>query len=181
MKKLVTATTLALFMFCFSPAQAAELSVGFVNFQTCLEKSKLGQQEESNFESMKKQMSDSLEIAHKELEQIAKNLQDKEYMEGLSPTAENELKQKCAILNEEIGRYQNQYYQLLNQAKFKMVQNLHDEVCLASQKIREAKKLSLILNEDSAFAVASSLDLTEDVVKEMNRRFDIENTGATAR
>ncbi len=57
-------------------------------------------------------MSSTLEKTDKELEEMAKKLQDQDYMDGLSPTAENDLKQKFQTLSQEFSRYQNQYYQL---------------------------------------------------------------------
>ena len=59
-------------------------NVGFVNFKTCIEKSKQGQNEKNSFDGLKKQMSDALEKTSKELEEIAKNLEDPDYMDRLS-------------------------------------------------------------------------------------------------
>nr|NGX54086.1 hypothetical protein [Chlamydiota bacterium] len=95
-------------------AHAQELSVGFVNFKTCIEKSKQGQQDRENFESIKNQMSEALEKTDKELADLGAKLEDQDYMDGLSPTAEEELKNKFPALTQEIMRYQNQYYQVLN-------------------------------------------------------------------
>ena len=158
----------------------AEMNVGFVNFKVCVEKSKHGQQEKNAFEAMKKQMTQTLEKTDKELEKLAKQLDDQDYMDGLSPAAEKELKEKFQGLSQECARYQSQYYQLLNQANYKMLQTMHDEVSLAAERVRESKKLSLLLNEDSTFAFANSLDYTEAVIAEMNKQFDHENSDAVA-
>lgn len=173
MKKLVTLLTLALVS--TGIGQADDLKLGFVNFKSCLEKSKQGMQEKNAFEALKKQMHETLESTDKELEQIAKKLEDQDYMDSLSPVAEEELKHKFQALSQEFSRYQNQYYQLLNQANYKMFQSLHELVSSASDKVREKLTLSLILNEDSVFSFASSLDVTEAVIEEMDRLYDLEN------
>lgn len=160
----------------FTKLIAADLSIGFVNFKVCVDKSKRGQQERNSLEALKKNMTDMLEKSNKELEEIAGKLQDQDYMDGLSPTAEEELKQKFQMLSQDFSRYQNQYYQLLNQANYKMLQTLHDNVSQAAEKIREKNCLSLILNEDSTFAYSNSLDYTDEVVSEMNTYFDRDNT-----
>lgn len=180
MKKIVPTLLIAVFAFGCGALKASDLNIGFVNFKVCIEKTKHGQNEKNAFEALKKQMSDALEKTDKELEDVAKKLEDRDYMDGLSPTAEEELKNKFQILSQDYARYQNQFYQLLNQANYRMLQNLHDEVSHASEKVREAKKLALILNEESAFAHISSLDYTQAVIEQMDKEFDVENRAAVA-
>ena len=48
--------------------------VALVNFKTCVEKSKLGKEEQANFDRMKKQMEDVLTEKEKFLKEIAKKL-----------------------------------------------------------------------------------------------------------
>lgn len=181
MKKFLPILVITACAFCFGKVNAADLNVGFVNFKTCVERSKQGQLEKNNFEALKKQMSDALEKTDKELEEIAKKIEDQDYMDGLSPTAEEELKQKFQMLSQEYGRYQNQFYQLLNQANYKMLQTLHEEVSHAAEKVRDKNKLSLILNEDSTFAHISSIDFTQAVIDQMDAQFDAENSGVAVK
>ncbi|MCH9625905.1 MAG: hypothetical protein S4CHLAM123_10900 [Chlamydiales bacterium] len=175
MKKLTSILLIAAAVVCFTKADAADLSVGFINFKECIEKSKQGQQEQNAFEGLKNQMTTSLEQTDKELEEMAKKLEDQDYMDGLSPTAEEELKQRFQGMSQEYARYQNQFYQLLNQANYKMLQTMHDEVSLAAEKVRAKNKLALLLNEESTFAYTSSLDFTNEVVAQMNTQYEIEN------
>lgn len=174
MKKwFVTAAAVVCF-FSLNTVQANDLNVGFVNFKKCVELSKQGKQEKNAFEAMRKQMSETLEKTDKELEEIAKRLDDKDYMDGLSPAAEEELKNKYQAMSQEFSRYQGQFYQLLNKANYEMLQTMHEEVSQAAQKVRELNHLSLILNEESTFAFSPNLDLTQQVIDIMNQRFDAE-------
>lgn len=175
MKKCIIILICASFSLLGSKCFASDLGVGFVNFKSCVEKSKSGQKEKTALESMRSQMTQTLEKTDKELEEIAKKLEDQDYMDSLSPTAEEELKAKFQNLSQDFARYQNQYYQLLNQANYKMLQLLHDEVSSASENVRVSKNLSLILNEDSIFAHVSVLDFTDEVIKEMDKHFETEN------
>lgn len=156
------------------PAQG----VGYVNFTACVERSKQGQQEKNALEAMKKQMTDALAKTDKELEQIANELKDPDH---LSPTAEEELKQKFQVLSQEYSLYQNQFYQLFNQASYKMRQTLHDEVSAAAEKVREKQNLLLILDEELAFAAHTSIDYTQPVIELMDKQFDLENPAAIAK
>lgn len=155
--------------------QGADLNIGFVNFKACIEKSKQGIQEKNAFEALRKQMSEALEKTDNELAAMAGKLEDQDYMDGLSPTAEEELKNQFQTLSQEYSRYQNQFYQLLNQANYKMLQTLHDEVSVAAEKVRAGHNLSLLLNEESAFAHAASLDFTHAVIEQMDKEFAAAN------
>lgn len=180
MKKFTTCFLIAALALCFGKVNAEDLNIGFVNFKTCIEKSKQGQHEKNAFEALKKQMTEALEKADKELDEIAKQLENQDHMDSLTPAAEEALKTKFQALSQEYARYQNQFYQLLNQANYKMLQTLHDEVGIAAEKVRDSNNLSLILNEDSAFAHVSSLDFTLAVIEQMNKQFDVENTEVVA-
>src|SRR5947208_17045574 len=101
MKKIGTFLLIAVCGLFLGKVNAANLYIGFVNFKTCIEKSKQGQHEKNAFDALKKQMSDALEKTEKELDEIAKKLEDQDYMDGLSPTAEEELKIKFQGLSQE--------------------------------------------------------------------------------
>jgi outer membrane protein len=181
MKRFLPICVMAACAFSCGKMQAADFNVGFVNFKTCIERSKYGQQEKNSFEALKKQMSDALEKTDKELEEIAKKLEDQDYMDGLSPNAEEELKQQFQMLSQEYNRYQNQFYQLLNQANYKMLQTMHDEVSYAAEKVRDKNKLALIINEDSTFAHISSIDFTQAVIEQLDSQFESANNEVAAK
>ena len=146
--------------------------IGVVNFASCVSDSKAGQEEQANFDNMKKQLSAHLEQTEKELTTLATKLNDPEYMDGLSPEAENELKEKIQRLNEELSRYQNQYYQVLNQANMKVVQSLSSKVNAASELVAKEKKLDLVLHKDVCFFYSSDLDITSAVVAKMDTAYE---------
>lgn len=153
-------------------AQEAKPSVGVVNFAQALSDSKVGKQEQASFESLKKQMTSLLEDTEKQLTEISAKFNDSEYMDGLSPEAEDELKNKFRSLSEEMNRNQNQYYQVLNQANMKVIQTIGAAVQQASEKVAKDKKLTMILNKEACFYYMPTLDVTSLVVAEMDKSFD---------
>ena len=157
-----------------STVSAAETapSVGVVNFASCLANSKLGKQEQAAFEGLKKQMTTLLEDTEKQLNELASKFNDPEFVDSLSPEAEEELKGKFRSLNEDLNRYQNQYYQVLNQSNMKLVQTLHASVNTASEKIAKDHKLALVVNKDACFFISETLDITDMVVNEMDKQYD---------
>ncbi|MBS0651128.1 MAG: OmpH family outer membrane protein [Verrucomicrobia bacterium] len=149
-------------------------SIGVVNFSNCVTDSKLGKQEQSSFDALKKQMSTLLEDTEKQLNDIAAKFNDPEYLDGLSPEAEEELKNKFRVLSDEMNRYQNQYYQVLNQANMRIIQTISNGINTASEKVAKDKKLTVVVNKDACFYFSPGLDVTNQVVSEMDKTFDSE-------
>lgn len=146
--------------------------IGVVNFATCISDSKVGKSEQANFENLKKQLGTHLEATEKELNDLAGKINDSEYMDGLSPEADGELREKVRLLNEELMRYQNQYYQVLNQTNMKIVQQISAKIASASEAVAQVKKLDAIFNQEACFYANPSLNVTPDVIKEMDSRYD---------
>ncbi len=151
---------------------AYSVDVGIVNFGTCVADSKLGKQEQSSFESLKKQMTTLLEDTEKQLNEMSTKFNDPDYLDGLSPEAEEELKVKFRTLNEELGRYQNQYYQVMNQANMRIVQAMSLNIATAAEKVAKDKKLTMVVNKDACFYFSPALDVTALIVAEMDKNFN---------
>ncbi|MBM3198062.1 MAG: OmpH family outer membrane protein [Chlamydiae bacterium] len=156
---------------CTASLAGAE-NIGVVNFTDCITKSKVGKAEQTHFENLKKQLGSYLENVEKELKDVAGKLNDAEYMDGLSPEAGAELRAKAQGLNEEMMRYQNQYYQTLNQANSKIVQQLGSQVASAAESVAKEKNLTIVLNQDACFYRDESVDITDQVVQMMDEMYD---------
>src|ERR1700722_11582191 len=124
------------------------LKVGVVDFKTCVEKSKYGKKEQSNFDALKKQMEGVLEEKEKTLTEISQKINDPDYMDSLSNEAEAELKHKFRALSQELAQHQQQFYQLLNQANFKIVQALTESIAKASKTVAKEKGLDLVVHDE---------------------------------
>ena len=170
MKKLLT-LVLSCIVFV-APLMAEDVKIGVVNFKSCVEKSKLGKKEQANFDSLRKQMESVLEEKEKALNEIGNKFNDPDYLDSLSPEAEAELKHKLRTLNQELSQHQNQYYQALNQANFKIIQKMSESVAQASEKVAVKNGLDVVLNEEGSFFYNRALDISDDVVKVMDETFD---------
>ncbi len=180
--------TLATLSLCAADVAAPEPkpSVGVVNFSNCMTDSKVGKQEQSSFDSLKNQMTSLLEDSEKQVNELAGKFNDAEYMDGLSPEAEEEMKGKFRLLSEEMNRYQNQYYQVLNQANMKIVQTMGGKIQDASEAVAKTKKLTLVMNKEACFFHTPTLDVTSFVIAEMDKTYEQssakiadQNTGET--
>jgi len=176
-------TTLVFFGLCTSGFAASEpkSSVGIVNFTSCMTDSKLGKQEQASFESLKSQMTSLIQDTEKQLNDLAAKFNDGEYMDGLSPEAEEEMKNRYAALSDEMNRYQNQFYQVMNQAQMKMVQTLGASVQNASETVAKNKKLSMVMNKEACFFTNATLDVTPLIIAEMDKQFEAGNKAAASK
>ncbi len=160
-----------------SPLAAATASnqsptFGVVNFNQCVSDSKIGKQEQANFDSIKKQMTVLIEETEKEINEINLKFNDPEYMDGLSPEAEDQLKTKFRLLNEEMSRHQNEYYQKLQQANMRILQSLSMIIQQAAERVAAEKHLTGVINKEAFFFYTPTLDVTNLVIAEMDKTFD---------
>jgi outer membrane protein len=151
-----------------------QLKIAIVDFKTCVEKSKLGKQEQANFDALKKQMETILEEKEIALNDLAGKFNDMDYLDSLSPDAEAELRRKFRALNQELTQQQSQYYQALNQANIKIIQKITDVIAEASKEIARKHKIDLVLNEDGAFYKIADLDISNLVITSMDEKYDKE-------
>ncbi len=148
--------------------------IGVVNFATCISESKTGKKEQENMESMRKQMSTLIEDTQKEIDEISTKFEDPEYLDSLSPKAEEDLKVRFQALQEELGQYQNQFYQVLNHANYQMIQKMSGNIAKAAEKVASERHLDYIMNKEACFYIRSDLDVTTQVIGEMDKSFELD-------
>jgi len=165
---------LALGLLFGSCAFASEANIGAVNFATCIAESKCGKKEQENFENLRKQMSSLVETTEKQLKEISGKLEDSEYLESLSPKAEEELKAQFQERQEEMNRYQNQFYQVLQHANYQMLQKMNQNIAAAAEKVAQQKNLTHVVNRELCFYIAPEFDITSSIITEMDQSFDSE-------
>lgn len=157
-----------------SAAAAENPQIGVVNFATCITDSKAGKKEQENMETMRRQMASLIEGTEKEMKEISAKFDDAEYLEGLSPKAEEELKARFQSLQDDLGRYQNQFYQMLNHANYQMMQKISTTISKAAERIADERKLDYVMNKEACFYIRPNLEITKDVIGEMDKNFDLE-------
>lgn len=145
--------------------------IGVVNFASCITESKSGQKEQETMENMRKQMSSMIEDTEKELKELAAKFEDTEFLDSLSPKAEEEMKLKFQTLQEDLGRYQNQFYQVLQQAQYQLIQKMSGTIAKAAEAVAKEKNLDYVINKEACFYIRSDLDVTTAVINEMDKTF----------
>ncbi|MCK4934409.1 MAG: OmpH family outer membrane protein [Simkaniaceae bacterium] len=178
-RKLSQIALAATFLLTFS-LNAASTKVAVVDFNTCLLDSKYGKEEQESFETLKSQMTTLIGDVEKQLGEIANKLNDPDHLDSLSPDAERELNVQFQTLSEELNRYQQQFYQVLNQAYMKMNQSISGYITEASAKVAKSDNLDYILNKDACFYYNTNLDVTTSVISDMDKLFDKESSKKTS-
>jgi outer membrane protein len=161
----------------FNTAEAASTTppkIGVVNFKEVVEKSKIGKHEQQTFEAMREQMEKIIGEKEKAINEVGSKLQDEDYLDGLTPDAENELKHQYRVAAQELQQIQSQFMQTLQQANFKVVQNISDKVSKASAEVAKKQGLDIIVNNESVFYQNPNHDISALIVEEMDRQFDEE-------
>jgi len=149
-----------------------KLTIRTVNFNTCVDTSKLGKLEKANFEALKKQMEGILGDKEKTLNEIAEKFEDPDHLDSLSPEAETEMRHDFRNKNQELTQLQSQYYQALNQTNMKVVQKLTEIVNGTAATVAKQNGIDLILSEESYFFAIPELDISPMVVTIMDQLFD---------
>ncbi len=168
-------------LFCLSSLKsfAEEIPYGIVNFTNCVTESMYGKQEQDSFEKLREQMTSLMSDIEKQLNEIATKFNDPEFVDSLSPEAEQEMKARFQTLNEELNRYQNQYMQVMQQANMKLMQTMNNHVSKASEIIAKKRKLPMVVREEACFFYNPSFDITKSIIDEMDKSFEKESNSQT--
>lgn len=159
----------------FANSDSKSGAIAVVNFSTCMSDSKFGKQEQASFESIQNQLTSLLKDGQKQIQELEAKFNDPEYMDGLSPEAEEEMKIKYQQVSEEMSRYQNQYYQVLQQTNMKIMQSMGANIQEASEKVAKHKKLTMVVNKEACFFFTPTLDVTDAVITELDKAYELKN------
>lgn len=156
-------------------AKDNSISIGIVNFAKCITDSQIGKNEQKNLENVKTQWDTLINETNEDLANINSKLENPEYLEGISPQTEEEMKMKKEMLTKDLKKYESQLYQVLNQTQFAIVQKMSTQINKASEELAKKNNLKIILNAETCFYNIASLDITNDVIKILDANFEKEN------
>lgn len=151
------------------------LNIGIVNTKKCLENSKLGKEEQANFEKLKNQMETRLQEKKQALDEIEAKLDNSDWIDGVSDEAVNKLIRERKAIRLEGEQLQNQYMQTLQQVNMSIVQKLTDSINEACKELAkrgyQGKKPAIILTDEACTYFDASFDYTNPIVAIMDELF----------
>jgi hypothetical protein len=66
----------------------------------------------------------------------------------------------------------------MNQANMRVIQNLNGAISQAAEKVAKDKKLGMVVNKEACFFYQPGLDITADVIAEMDKGFATQENAA---
>src|SRR5579863_8446768 len=79
---------------------------------------------------------------------------------------------RVQTLQEDMGRYQNQFYQLLQHAQYQMYQKMSGNIAKAAEAVAKARNLAYVINKEACFYIRDDHDVTRDVIAAMDKEFE---------
>ena len=101
-------------------------------------------------------------------------MENSDYLDGLTPKAVEQLKLKLQNLYQERGKFEQQFYQAISQGHSQLWNSMLRIISKGSEKVAKRKNLQIVFNEINAFYYANSLNITEEVVEEMDKMYEEE-------
>ncbi len=172
MKKLTTLFAICIALASTQLSAVSSPNVAVVDFKQCADDSALGKQQQKNFEGLKQQIQEVMQGKEKEIKEYAEKFQDADYLDSLSPEAEETLKAEFQKANYEYNQMAQQFSQSLQQANMQIVRLIDDAVKMHTKEVAKKRSLDFVLNAESTFYFDTPFDLTDEVVSAMDRTFD---------
>ena len=152
--------------------QANQTKVGIVSVYECAKQTKLSKVEQENLQKMKQQFENQFTEKEKERNELAKQFEDPNFLDGLTPDKEKELNEQLQKMNQELMMMEGQFSQTINMAYNQFVTLINYAIKQACEKIAQEEQLDLVQRSDNLFYFQNYLDLTSKVVVEMDKQYD---------
>jgi len=173
-KTLFTSLLAMVCTFSFIHSDENVNKIAVVNFSECVHGSKYGIREQASLEKVQNELKKGIQDLHNQLNQIVTKLQDEDYRDAISQEEEKALQSKLQLLNEELNRYQGQYYQTMQQANMKMLQAMHEKTSEAAKAVAKEEGIGFMLNSEAALSFPTSHDATKSVLSKLDQWYDKE-------
>lgn len=145
--------------------------LGVVDFELCASESKIGKEEAASFNSLQSKAMADMQSMEKERQDLAKKLEDQDYLDGLSPDAQQELHQKIQNHQMKMQMAGENYEKTLRQTYQVMEEKLSSNVKTAAEKIAQDKKLDMVIPSRFCIYSIPTLNITDSVIKKMDESF----------
>ncbi|MFS8563722.1 MAG: OmpH family outer membrane protein [Rhabdochlamydiaceae bacterium] len=142
--------------------------LGVVDFDTCATESKMGKEESTSFSTLQSQAMADMQSMEKERQELAKKLNDQDYLDGLSPEEQTELNQKMQNQQMKMQLAGENYEKTLRQTYQNMEEKLSASIKTASESVAKEKKLEMVIPSRLCIYSLPTLNVTAEVIKKMD-------------
>ena len=137
--------------FCMTCAGGYAIQIGYVDFQEVLTQSQFAKKEEQSLQALRADLEGQVTKLEKEMASIGEKLRDPDYIDSLSPEAEQEQKEKFRRLGEERMQLIQVVSQQYQQATQRFVANMAAQVSAAAAAIAKDEGLEAVFNKEALF------------------------------
>lgn len=152
--------------------------LGVVDFDLCATDSKLGKEESTSFTSLQNKAMADMQAMEKERVELAEKMKDQDYLDGLSPEAQQELQQKMQNQQMKMQLAGENYEKTLRGAYQAMEDKLSTSIKTASEQIAQEKKLDMVIPSRFCIYSIPTLNVTTEVIKKMDELAQKDQAGS---
>jgi outer membrane protein len=152
-----------------SVVQSADVAkIGIVDFQQIVDKSERGKKARAEINAQGKKMEVELKKKAAELEEMKAQLEREAMVMSTEKREQNERDLRIKV--NDLRGLQKKYEQDLQRLQKKIIKQLHQDILLLAQKIGKKEGFQLILDKAVVVYVPSSLNITDRIIKEYNKK-----------
>ncbi len=165
MKKLFAALTVscALVIALSSLSSAADIKIGYVDFQKVQQNSKAGKDALKTIEKMFKEKQAQLDQRQGELEKMMQELDKQSAI--LTPDVKRQKEDKLQKEYKDLQRFKSDSEDDLNKKKAEMAKQMYEEVSAIINKFGKEEGYTLILERSVVLYAPEAVDITDKIIK----------------
>ncbi len=119
-----------------------------------------------------------MQAMEKERVELAEKMKDQDYLDGLSPEAQQELQQKMQNQQMKMQLAGENYEKTLRQTYQAMEDKLSTSIKTAAEKIAQEKKLDMVIPSRFCIYSVPTLNVTTEVIKKMDELVEKDQAGS---
>lgn len=147
-------------------------SIGVVNINACVTDSRQGVNIRQTIELINQKAAETLQEIDKQIQDIDTKLSDEHFRDSLTAQAVEQMRQNHEKLLQDREIKSNEFRQQMTQTQMSVLQELVSQVSAASETVVKRKGLSIALSGEAITYYDPSLDITKEVVEELNKTAD---------
>ena len=157
------------FLWCGQAAAADVAKIGIVDLQRVIETSNPGKSAQAEIKKQKDAMEQELKEKGAEIEQLRIQLERESMV--MSKEKREEKEREGRIKLNDFKSLQNRYRSDLQGLEQKLVNDLRTDVYALVEEIGKKEGYLLIINNFSVMYAPGSIDITDQIIKQMNEKY----------
>ncbi|MDF2577927.1 MAG: hypothetical protein K0S74_1411 [Chlamydiales bacterium] len=159
---------------------AANNDVGVFNVEELQANVTVLKEQLAEVENLDNQFRVALDKKQIEIEEIDTKLNDPDYRDGLSPSAEAELTKKREDLQQEMMQYYLRASEMSEQQRSGISNRFRQILRTACKEIAQEKRLKYILSSESCYYYEPGIDVTKPLIDKISQKYNEEKLNQAA-